>query len=1531
MKTKLTLGATLVLLCFYSSLLLAQTLDRKFYTPNSTVRSSVQDGNNIFIAGDFTQLGIQANSLARINSGTTVPDVSFPQFDKGSIVDAAEPDGSGGFYISGSLNAFNGTLFAANTRLIHIFSNGKLDIVFAPVIADAPITTLKKKGSMLYIGGYFSSVNGSLRDKMGAINAVSGTLLSWSTAESVTGVPTSLEVADTMVFVSGVSYVGNYFTGLSQFAAFSANSGKYIRSFPNFNSTVTSLLSDNNSLYVGGSFTKASWNVHGLAGLNATSSNVDFSIPSTNGYVSAVIADGSGGFYIGGSFTTVGNTARSNLAHILSDGSIDPAFDVNVNASVWCLDKDGTNLYLGGTFSLVNDSSRNYAAAVNLSTGVLQSWDPNPDSYLYDVKCSSNKIYMAGSFTTVKGVARNYVAAVTTSNTLTSWAPNPDSYVRKIAVNTSGTFIYLAGDFTTIKGSSRNYLAKVDVNTGNLINSWNPNPNNSVYSVYISGNKVFAGGYFSTIKTTFNRNYFAALDSATAIPTSLIANANNLITSINTNGSQLYLGGYFTEINSKPRAYIASINLLSDTLESWAPSFGGVVNSIGFAGSIVIAGGDFSSINAGSRSSIASVNVQTSSLNSWSSKENITGTINKIYKNSNDLFLGGSFYYLDGANYINNIMSISTISGNITHNFTMFPNSYVYDITIASGKLMVSGPFSGFIEVITSAITPRNYLADYSTTTFELSSNVYAPDSYSGAFQQGNMFTDLSGNVIIANNTHFWNLVNRNYLAALDITTGMPTEWNPNSNSPVWALAIKDSLLFVGGPFSNIGGQNRQYVAAISTNTGLAKSWNADADNYVYSLAIQDSTLFIGGNFANIKGVARNNAAAISTTGNGTVKTWNPGPDAVVRTIQPLPAAMGGDIFLGGEFTTVKGVTRNYLARVNNNNGNLIGFNPNPDGYINSLLFDPTTSVLYVGGNNMSTIGGQTRYGIAAYNTINNTLRPFNPRTIAFTNNGGYTTSLSLFGKELYIAADYQDSIQGLARGRLAAVDTSSSNPTSFNPMPDNNAKTVNIGNNKLFAGGSWDNVGSLFTPSYFAVYTLQPQARATNLSFSSLLPQSVTATWTSGSGEKRIAVLKQAASPTAPTDGKTYTSSAVFKSGQSTGAASFAVANGTGNSVNVTNLLPNNTYTLSVYEYNGGGSATDYLQTPALTGTITTPCPTYSQGIDSSGPLTRCGGSVTLTAASGFSNYLWSTTATTRSIVASTTGTYSVSYTDSNGCSGNASVIVTIHPVPSTATISPTPSPCTNLCPGTSVNLRATLSSSYLWSTGATSRIITTSTASSYSVTVFNVQGCSKTSNAKTVSYSSCLKPIPVIADSITTNSATIRWRAVRCAVGYSVQYRRGSAAYTTVTVPPTDTSLQLTGLVANSNYNWRVATICQSSPLVMSAYCNTQIFATPTSFAKGITGNIAETSDESWVSARVFPNPADATTLVEFKSIKPGPYIIELTDAVGKVVMLKKGIAITGKNKVSLDVSRFAKGMYLVSIYNGEHNKEILKLTKD
>jgi len=412
-------------------------------------------------------------------------------------------------------------------------------------------------------------------------------------------------------------------------------------------------------------------------------------------------------FFIGGSFTNVGNTARTYLAHILSNGSIDPAFNVNLNGSVQCLATDGTNLYIGGDFTTVNSTTRNYAASVAISTGALTTFNPNANSSVLTIAYSGGTVYMGGYFTTMKGSSRNYAAAVTTSNSLTNWAPNPNNYVYKIIPNNNGTSVFISGAFTTVKGASFNYIAKTNNTNGTASASWKPNPNGDVYTMLLNGSTMYMSGYFSTINGV-SRQYFAAVDTSSNNPTSLSADLNSIANSMVISAGKLYLGGYFTAIGDSSRNYVARIDIASGLVDSWSGTNSIVnpdsyVNAIAVYNTNVVIGGGFYILSLRSRNYLAAIDLSTSNYAVKSWQPDIINfhpsSIENILHYGHDVFVCGSLYCDTSTNgmvsgvYMYNLISLNDSTGKISHQFTQYPNSTVSSMCIYDNKLMVRGYF----------------------------------------------------------------------------------------------------------------------------------------------------------------------------------------------------------------------------------------------------------------------------------------------------------------------------------------------------------------------------------------------------------------------------------------------------------------------------------------------------------------------------------------------------------------------------------------------------------------------------------------------------------------------------------------------------------------------------------------------------------------------------------------------------------------------------------------------------------------------
>ncbi|HEV7429186.1 MAG TPA: hypothetical protein VGQ46_22760 [Thermoanaerobaculia bacterium] len=292
--------------------------------------------------------------------------------------------------------------------------------------------------------------------------------------------------------------------------------------------------------------------------------------------------------------------------------------------------------------------------------------------------------------------------------------------------------------------------------------------------------------------------------------------------------------------------------------------------------------------------------------------------------------------------------------------------------------------------------------------------------------------------------------------------------------------------------------------------------------------------------------------------------------------------------------------------------------------------------------------------------------------------------------------------------------------------------------------------------------------------------------------------------------------------------------------------------------------SASGCSATSAPTSVTVNPNPAAS--ITAGGPTTFCpGGSVTLTASTAAS-YLWSTGATTQSIVASSSGNYSVTVTDANGCSAtSAATTVTVNPNPA---VSITASGSTTFCAGGNVTLTASSGASYLWSTGATTQSIVASSSGNYAVTVTNANGCSGTS-APTAVTVNANPPATITAGGPTTF----------CAGGSVTLTASPGASYLW------SSGEQAQSITATSSRNYIVtvttANGCSATSAPMLVTINPPPVASitaggPTSFCEG--GSVTLTA--SAASSYLWSNGATTRSIVASTS---GNYTVSITDANG------------------------------------------------
>ena len=648
--------------------------------------------------------------------------------------------------------------------------------------------------------------------------------------------------------------------------------------------------------------------------------------PSSNGRVHALAVDASGAVYAGGSFTSIGGQERNSIAKLSGSGS--GAADVNwnpsANAEVLTLAVDASGaLYAGGYFTSIDGQDRTNIAKLSGSGAVVASWNPSPNGDVSTLAVDVlGAVYVGGSFTSIGGQSRNRIAKLSGSGNgaaNASWNPSANGYVSALAVIGNGAFVYVGGSFTSIGGQSRNRIAKLPGSgTGMADVSWNPSANYPVRTLSIdTSGAVYAGGDFTNIGGQSRSRIAKLLGTGSG---AAYANWNPSVNdgvsvetlSVDASG-MVYAGGQFTNIDGQTRLSFAKITPAGSSDAAIDAEAAGCVYAIGIQpGGGVIVGGQFQKANSQPRANLLRLNVDGTLDQDWNPSAN--NHVRTLAVDASGAIYAGGWFTSIGGQTRNRIAKLSgSGNGAADVSWNPSPNGDVSALAVdVLGMVYVGGSFTSIGGQLRNRIAKLsgsgNGAADAS---WNPSANDYVHTltvDTSGAIYVGGSFSSIGGR-------------SRSRIAKLS-GSGIgvaDANWDPSPNREVLTLAVDASgAVYVGGYFSGIGGQSRNHIAKLSgSGSGAADaSWNPSANSYVYTLAVDTSgAAYAGGLFTSIGGESRNRIARLSGDGVGAADaSWNPSANG--RFVNELALGAGGALYAGGDFTSIGGQTRHGIAAI---------------------------------------------------------------------------------------------------------------------------------------------------------------------------------------------------------------------------------------------------------------------------------------------------------------------------------------------------------------------------------------------------------------------------------------------------------------------------------------------------------------------------------------------------------------------------------------------------------------------------------------
>lgn len=627
--------------------------------------------------------------------------------------------------------------------------------------------------------------------------------------------------------------------------------------------------------------------------------------------VGVAVADGSGGWFLGGTFTTVAGAPRAGLAHVLSDGSLDltwdPAPGISAGShSISALAYANGILYVGGQFTEIGGASRSRIAALDAATGLATPWDPGANGSPYTLVVDSGLVYAGGIFTNIGGSTRARIAALDASTGLaTAWNPASTNIV--YALVKDGSTIYAGGDFTSIGGQPRSRLAALDTSTG-LATSWDPGADNTVGSLVLDGSTLYAAGRFTTIGGA-TRPYLAAVDTTTGLATSWNPSPDQTVEALVVDGSEVLVGGAFTAVGGEARARLAAISSTTGLASNWELKVRGTVHTLALAGTKLMVGGEFSSIGGLDRKRLAALDIDTGLATDWdpqlASPPGEGLVVNSLIVNDGTVYVGGSFGLIRGT-LRQNLGAIDATTGLATPWAPVLPMeaANVQAMAMHGGAIYISA--DPFQEEASAKLALGSITAAYETTSGAATGWNAQPDNYIGSL------VPHGSNLLVAGHFSSVGGAARESLAAVNPTTGIATAWNPGANHIVRGLVAEGTTAYAAGIFTALGGASRNYVGAVDTTTGAATAWQVTGlDSTTDALALDGSVIYISGSFSTLGGKSLDGLAAVDRS-TAAPLAWDPRiqPGAWVRHL-----AIDGDLLVAAyRFRSVGGTATSHVA-----------------------------------------------------------------------------------------------------------------------------------------------------------------------------------------------------------------------------------------------------------------------------------------------------------------------------------------------------------------------------------------------------------------------------------------------------------------------------------------------------------------------------------------------------------------------------------------------------------------------------------------
>ncbi|MHC1763829.1 MAG: delta-60 repeat domain-containing protein [Verrucomicrobiia bacterium] len=295
-----------------------------------------------------------------------------------------------------------------------------------------------------------------------------------------------------------------------------------------------------------------------------------------NAEVLAVAAQRDAKVVLAGSFTSVNGLSRNRIARLNPDGSHDEEFDAGKGAdrSVRAvrLQPDG-KILIGGEFSRFDGIARSCVARLNPDGSLDTGFDPGRGvggtTFVNALaELGDGKVLVAGDFSSFDGHPCGSIVRLRPNGSFdasfdSGVGTTPDNPIISIVVQPDGKIV-IGGSFYKYRGVSRVNIARLN-SDGTLDESFDPGKGisgglyNMIQSVALWEERILVGGSFARVNGTVQAN-LVALDFDGHMCTNALPVVDSPVRFIVVNpDDSILLGGEFTKVGGAPHSRVARL------------------------------------------------------------------------------------------------------------------------------------------------------------------------------------------------------------------------------------------------------------------------------------------------------------------------------------------------------------------------------------------------------------------------------------------------------------------------------------------------------------------------------------------------------------------------------------------------------------------------------------------------------------------------------------------------------------------------------------------------------------------------------------------------------------------------------------------------------------------------------------------------------------------------------------------------------------------------------------------------------------